>query len=212
MTDLAFTVTGAAAGEPGLEPHLVLALRIACRTPAASVQALLLRCQVRIEATRRRYDDEEASRLEDLFGARARWSETVRSLLWANVPLHVPGFTGETTTGLPLPCGFDFSLAWVKYLDAVRADDLPLRLLFSGTIFHRRGEGLEVEPISWQQEATFSVPAAVCQEVRERSFAGSVPLALRRDVFDRLYAYRRRNGLPTWEHTLERLLAGEGLP
>ena len=31
-------------------------------------------------------------------------------------------------------------------------------------------------------------------------------LCLRTDVFDRLYQYKSRSGLPTWEQALERLL------
>jgi hypothetical protein len=209
MAELRFAVTGAAPAELGVEPQLVLALQIACATP---VRALLLRCQVRIEAPRRLHDDGEAARLEDLFGERARWAGTLRSLLWANVHLHVPGFTGETTVELPLPCGFDFSLAWVKYLDAVRAGALPVRLLFSGTTFLERGQGLEVAPISLQSEVAYALPAELCQAARARSFGDRAPLALRRDVFDRLYAYRRRHGLDSWDTALERLLADEGAP
>ena len=35
---------------------------------------------------------------------------------------------------------------------------------------------------------------------------------LRKDVFDRLAEYRSRQGLPTWEQALERLLAAEEVP
>jgi hypothetical protein len=207
VTDLRFAVTGAAPAEGGLEPQLVLALDVICADPAAQVRAMLLRCQVRIEAAARRYDAGESTRLGELFGEPARWSETLRSLLWANLQLHVPGFTGRTTLELSLPCGFDFSLAWVKYLDGVRSQALPLRLLFSGTIFSAQGASLEAAPIPWQSEAAFALPVEVCQAVRDGAFGGSVPLALRREIFDRLYEYRRRNGLPTWDLALDRLLA-----
>jgi hypothetical protein len=30
---------------------------------------------------------------------------------------------------------------------------------------------------------------------------------LRRDIFDRLYQYKVRNGIPTWEQTLENVLS-----
>jgi len=30
---------------------------------------------------------------------------------------------------------------------------------------------------------------------------------LRRDVFERLYQYKVRHGIPTWEQTIERVLA-----
>jgi hypothetical protein len=40
----------------------------------------------------------------------------------------------------------------------------------------------------------------------ERSFGDAPWLRLRRDVFDRLYAYRARHALGTWEATVEALL------
>jgi hypothetical protein len=211
VTELRFSVTGAAPAEAGVEPQIALILRVACADPAHVVRALLLRCQVRIEAARRPYGDDEAARLEDLFGARPRWSETQRSLLWANLHVNVPGFTGATEVELRLPCGFDFALAHVKYLDAVRAGPLPLRLLFSGTIFSAQDEALAAAPIPWSAEVQHALPAELCQVVRDRSLGGCIPLAVRRDVFDRLYGYRRRHGLTNWESTLERLLACEDL-
>jgi len=33
-------------------------------------------------------------------------------------------------------------------------------------------------------------------------------LDLPQEVFDRLYEYKSRNGIPTWEQTIARLLAG----
>ncbi len=40
----------------------------------------------------------------------------------------------------------------------------------------------------------------------ERYFPNSAWLRLRKDTFDRLYRYRVRASLPTWEDALERLL------
>jgi hypothetical protein len=40
----------------------------------------------------------------------------------------------------------------------------------------------------------------------ERYFPNSAWLRVRKDVFDRLYAYKAQHALPTWEDTLERLL------
>jgi len=35
-------------------------------------------------------------------------------------------------------------------------------------------------------------------------------LCLRRDVFDRLYQYKMRRGIPTWEQAVESLIKGAG--
>jgi hypothetical protein len=40
----------------------------------------------------------------------------------------------------------------------------------------------------------------------DRYFPGSAWLRLERETFDRLYAYRSRHALPSWEHTLDHLL------
>jgi hypothetical protein len=37
-------------------------------------------------------------------------------------------------------------------------------------------------------------------------YPNSAWLNLRRDVFDRLYEYKRRRGIPTWEQALEEIL------
>jgi hypothetical protein len=41
-------------------------------------------------------------------------------------------------------------------------------------------------------------------------YPNSAWLCLRKDVFDRLYEYKRQRGLPTWEQALESLLPSEG--
>jgi hypothetical protein len=38
-------------------------------------------------------------------------------------------------------------------------------------------------------------------------YPNSAWLSIRQDVFDRLYGYKRRHGIPTWEETLDRVLS-----
>jgi hypothetical protein len=40
----------------------------------------------------------------------------------------------------------------------------------------------------------------------EEHYPNCAWLYLKRDIFDRLYKYRRQNGLATWEQTVEALL------
>jgi hypothetical protein len=40
----------------------------------------------------------------------------------------------------------------------------------------------------------------------DRYFPNSAWLRVRKDVFDRLYSYKARQALPTWEDALDRLL------
>ena len=85
-------------------------------------------------------------------------------------------------------------------------------LLFSGTIFYvdPDGGGLQVSPIPWEKEAVFRLPVPVWKEMMDHYYPNSAWLCLRQDVFDRLYLYKSRQGLPTWEQALERLLDASG--
>ena len=205
MVDLDFTCTGAEADRYAATPLIRLHLRIE-ETTGTPVHALALRCQIRIEPIRRRYNDEEAEGLADLFGDRARWGETLKPLQLAFVTQMVPGFTGETEVDLQLPCSYDFDVAAHKYLYAVREDGVPLLLLFNGTIFTGSPGTLSVTPVAWQKETSYLLPVAVWQEAMDQHFPGATWLRLRRDTFDRLYRYRTREALPGWDDAIERLL------
>ena len=63
-------------------------------------------------------------------------------LLWANVNVSVPGFTGSTVVDVPVPCTFDFNIAVTKYIYGLEQGELPTSLLFSGTVFHAGQHGI----------------------------------------------------------------------
>lgn len=205
MVDLDFTCTGADADRYAATPLIQLHLRIE-ETTGTPVHALALRCQIRIEPIRRRYDDEEAEGLADLFGDRSRWGETLKPLQLAFVTQMVPGFTGATDVDLQLACSYDFDVAAHKYLYAVREGGVPLLLLFNGTIFTGSPGTLSVTPVAWQKETTYELPVAVWREAMDQHFPGAAWLRLRQDTFDRLYRYRTREALPGWDDAIERLL------
>lgn len=207
MPDLQFQIEGAEAVPHAAAPLLALKLRIT-NTPAdQAIHTVSLRCQIQIEPTRRRYAPPEQEKLRDLFGEPERWSRTVRSLLWMNTSLAVPAFTGATLVDVQLPCTFDFNVATTKYLHALEAEDIPLCMLFSGTVFYRAAEGaLQVEQIPWEREANYRFPAAVWQQMMDAHYPNSAWLCLHRDAFERLYRYKVRHGIPTWEQVLEKLV------
>jgi hypothetical protein len=208
MPELSFSVEGAEAVPFAAAPTLALKLRV---TEAGDdpIHAVILSCQVRIEATRRRYGEEERKRLVDLFGDPSRWGETLRSLLWTNASVNVPPFTGSVVVDLLLPCTYDFNLQMTKYFDGLEGGDVPLTLLFSGSIFFAGpGGALQVTRVSWSEEASHRMPVSVWKDVMRLYYPNTAWLDLRRDVFDRLLAYKSRRGLPTWEQTVESLLLG----
>ena len=211
MPDLNYQVEGAEPQRYAAAPMMLFKLRIteavaAGRQPTP-IHAIALRCQMRIEPGRRKYSASEQDRLLDVFGTPERWGQTLRPMLWTHVSAIVPPFTGVGDVDLPVPCSFDFSLAATKYFDALTEGEIPLCFLFSGTIFYRAtDEALQVEQISWQKEASFRLSAATFREMMDRYYPNSAWLCLRKDVFDRLNHYRSRQGLPTWEQALERLM------
>ena len=74
------------------------------------MHAIALRCQVRIEPQRRRYEPADESGLRALFGDRDRWADTLRPFLWMQCSTMVQGFTGVTEVDLALPCTYDFEV------------------------------------------------------------------------------------------------------
>jgi len=85
--------------------------------------------------------------------------------------------------------------------------EVPLLLLFSGTMFYRDEFGdLQIGQISWDKEAQFRLPVKIWQEMMEHYYPNSAWLNLRRDVFEKLQNYKIQRGLPTFEQALESLL------
>ena len=194
-----------------LEHAAVPTLRFAVRIRAAGdrpIRSIMLDVQIQIAARRRSYDDAEKERLLELFGEAGRWSTTLRTLPWTRISQNVPGFTGETLVDLHVPCTYDFEVTAAKYLQALDRGEIPLEFLFSGTVMYMSEAGqMQMARISWERDAEYALPVAVWRETMDHYFPGSVWLRLPRDTFDRLYAYRSRNTLPSWEHALDALLS-----
>jgi hypothetical protein len=147
-----------------------------------------------------------------LFGEPERWSQTLRNLLWTHVNVNIPPFQGETVVDLPVPCTFDFNVGATKYFHGLGDGQVPLCVMFSGTVFYARDGGpLQVAPISWDKEARFNLPVKVWHDMMDTYYPNSAWIRLSRDVFDRLYDYKVRHGIPTWEQALGRMLQAEEL-
>jgi hypothetical protein len=209
VPDLTFAVESAEAVAFCVTPTIGARLRVANRQEDR-VHAVALDCQVRIDARRRRYDEGERRRLAELFGEPARWSQTLRSLLWAHAHVSVPPFEGETAVLLHIPCTADFNVLAAKYFNALDRGTVPVSLLFSGTVFHAGESGaLTVARIPWSAEATFDLPVSVWHELLDLYYPNTTWLTLAMDSFERLQAFRTSRGLLTWEQALDALLACE---
>src|SRR5438874_1468042 len=104
MPDLTFHVELADAVKQGITPQLAFRLRIEDTISGENIHTVVLRCQIQIEAPRRRYDADEKELLLDLFGEPERWGQTLRPMLWTNTGVTVPAFTGATVVDVPVPC------------------------------------------------------------------------------------------------------------
>lgn len=174
------------------------------------VYAVALRVQIRIDPRPRRYTAEETARLADLFGEPSRWTETLNAVQLATVPVLTPAFTGSVVVPVTVPLTYDLDVAAARYLHALDEGEIPLTLLFSGTLFYAGDAGVQVGLVSWQEEAGHRLPVSVWRAAMDEHFPGAGWLRLRRDVLDRLAAFRSARTLPTWDDAVERLLKEAG--
>lgn len=209
MVDLVFDCVGARVERYSASPSMTLELRIS-EAGGQRVDAIALRCQIRIEPHRRRYSAEEAECLNDLFGDTARWADTLKPLQLANLSLMVPGFTGSTTVDLPLPVTYDLEIASTKYFHGLQDGVIPTLLLFSGTVFCSVDGRLQVEQVPWHKEASYPLPVKVWRETIDVHFPNIAWLLVHRETMDLLRQFKTKNALPTWESALTALLDRAG--
>jgi len=193
MAELVFDCTGARADKFAVVPQMIMTLRIS-ETSGQRVEAIALRCQMRIEPARRRYTEDEAERLNDLFGETQRWADTLKPLQFTNVSVMVPGFTGSTELGA------------TRYFAGLDEGEVPLLLLFSGTVFSVTDGKMTVTQVPWSKEASFRLPVSTWREAIDAHFPNSSWIRLSDTAMDELLRYKTRRALPTWEAAVLSLL------
>src|SRR5919107_1819064 len=203
---IAFSVLGAARIEHAAAPTLGFSIRVDAPGGEA-VRSVLLDVQLQIAARRRRYEPETHERLFELFGPVGDWGATLRNLLWTRATLVVPPFTGSTVVELPVACSYDMEVLASRYLDALPGGEVPLELLFSGTVFYAGPGGqLQAARISWEQDAEYALPVRAWRETIDPHFPGGGWLRRPKRSFDRLCAYKARNAFASWEQALDELM------
>jgi hypothetical protein len=199
MPDLRFSVESVSATHDTGQRGLLFHLQVENSPAAEPVRSISLNTQVQIQPARRRYNDQEKMALLELFGEPERWATTLRPVFWAKASITVPPFQGSTIVRLPIPASSGLDDAASRYCHALREGDVPVDLLFSGTLFYVRSGTVQVAFIPWSKEASCRVPLATWREL--------APLR-----FDAANA----GGGPerTWEQILEhaRALAGRSKP
>jgi hypothetical protein len=206
VTELVFDCTGARPDRYAMTPAMNFLLRIS-ETSGESVEAIALRCQIRIEPARRKYTPAEAERLGDLFGETQRWAETLRPVQFTQVAVMVPRFTGSTEIELPVPLSYDLEIGATRYFAGLDGGEVPLLLLFSGTLFAMSGGRIQAGQVPWSKEAAYRLPVSLWREAVDAHFPNCAWIRMSRPVMDELLRYKSRRALPTWDATIESLLA-----
>ena len=209
MAELAFDCIGARVDRYAVVPSLSLILRIS-ETSGQRVEAIALRCQIRIEPARRRYSGVEAERLNDLFGDTERWADTLKPMQFSTVATMVPGFSGACQIDLPIPFTYDLEVGSARYFDSLEAGEIPLLLLFSGTVFTVTDGRMQVQQVPWSKEAGYRLPVSVWREAIDAHFPNSAWIKMSRRTLEELQRFKSAHALPTWDRTLEALLARPG--
>jgi Family of unknown function (DUF6084) len=206
VAELTFDCIGAQADRYAVVPALTLTLRIS-ETSGQRVEAIALRCQIRIEPARRRYSGAEAERLNDLFGDTERWASTLRPLQLVTVATMVPGFSGSIETELPINFTYDLEIGATRYFASLDDGEVPLLLLFSGTVFSVVDGRIQVQQVPWSKEAAYRLPVSVWREAVDAHFPNSAWIKLSNQTMEELHRFKTSRALPTWDLTIQALLA-----
>lgn len=210
--DLQFWVLGVEASCRGLVPLLRFRLGMSCPSPDDVVESAFLRVRIQLAAPHCRYSERETARLIELFGQPSQWARTLRNRLWISVSTAVGPFTGATETDLPVPCSYDLNVAATKYFHALDSEgSVPLSFRFRGTVIYPGRDGaLRSCQVHRETEWVYWMPLRAWRRAMEEHYPDTGWIFLKRDVLDRLFAYRCEQGLSSWEETVNRLLPGGG--
>jgi hypothetical protein len=209
MSELVFDCIGAEADRDAAVPAICFILKIS-ETTGERVHAIALRIQIRIEPKKRRYSPAESERLLDLFGETSRWGDTVKPMQFAFVDVMVPSFTGSIELDLEVPVTYDLEVSSAKYFHSLDDGEIPLLMLFSGSMFTKGETGFAVEQVPWHKEVSFRLPVKVWDDVMELHFPGKAWIRMDKETLDALGLYKSERALTTWEETLQTLLREAG--
>jgi hypothetical protein len=204
-----FSVLGARPVRFAANPMLSLDLQIE-EPSGRQVYMIALTVQLMIEPARRAYDDVTRAKLLELFGEPERWSVTTRSLVWSQLDVLVPPFTGSTTVVIPVSCTYDLELAAAKYLHSVPNGMAPLALHFNGTVYYRGDDGgLQMVLVPWSTSIDFQMPISVWRETIGHYYPGTGWAALQTPTLEALQQEKLRRGLATLDATVAALLESQ---
>jgi hypothetical protein len=202
-----FSVLGVRSVRYAAAPMLALDLQVS-EPSGRQVYMIALTIQLMIEPARRVYDDETRDRLVELFGPPERWAVTTRSLVWSQLDVVVPAFTGSTTVAVPIPCNYDLEVTAAKYLHALPDGEAPLALHFNGIIYYPGDDGgLQMVLVPWTRSVDFRMPVAVWAETIEHYYPNTGWVGLRSETLEALQRMKVDRGLATFDACVAELLS-----
>src|SRR6266496_2996087 len=181
--------------------------RCASATPAAS-RSRPSRCAARSGSSRAG----GATPPPRLSGGTQRWAETLRPLQFTNVAIMVPRFTGSIELDLPVMLSYDLEIGSTRYFAGLDDGEVPLLLLFSGTVFGMTDGRLQAQQVPWSKEAAYRLPISIWREAVDAHFPNSAWIKMSRQTLDELQRFKTRTALPTWDATIQALLAAAAKP
>jgi hypothetical protein len=201
-----FAVLGVRTVRHAAAPMLSLDLQVS-EPSGRQVYMIGLSIQLMLEPARRTYDDETREKLFELFGEPERWSVTTRALVWAQLDVVVPAFTGTTTVSVPIACHYDLELAAAKYLHSLPDGEAPLALHFNGMVYYRADDGrLQMVLVPWSKSIDFRMPVSVWRETIEHYYPNTGWVALRLQTLEALQREKRARGAATLDACVAQML------
>ena len=196
MPDLAITVESAEVVPFAAAP--TLASDCAWRMPTREeiIHTVVLRCQIQIEVTRRRYSGFDQERLaRSVRRAGALGPDAAQSAVDQHQPV-VPQFTAKPRSIRRYPALSISASPPPSISTAWRMATFPVCLMFSGTVFYADpGDRCRWRPFLGQGN---EIPAAakVWKDMMDAYYPNSAWLCLRRDVFEELQRFKVERGIP----------------
>jgi hypothetical protein len=201
-----FSVLGVNAVKYAAAPMLNFDLHIAEQS-GRQVYMIALTVQVMIEPARRSYDQATHERLKGLFGEPERWAVTTRSLVWAQVDVVVPAFTGSTTVTVPIACSYELEVAAAKYFHSLADGVAPLAFHFNGTIYYRDYDGqMQMVLVPWTRSCDYRMPVSIWSDMIAMYYPNTGWLALNIATIDALHREQVDRGLATADACIMALL------
>lgn len=205
--DPEFEVLGVRSVRYAAAPMLALDLHVSEPT-GRQVYMIALTIQLMIEPARRTYTDETRASLVELFGAPERWAVTTRSLVWSQLDVVVPAFTGSTTVAVPIACNYDLEVTAAKYLHSLPDGEAPLALHFNGMIYYPGDDGgLQMVLVPWTRSVDFRMPVRVWRETIEHYYPNTGWVGLRSETLEDLKRIKVARGLATFDACVAELVA-----